>query len=373
MYEQITPTPQVISKNQERLFFVLGLNPLTIAKTNGRTIIQNSTAYPFRLPESSIMCIFCSECFPEAALFRQHMIEEHENFDIKLAFAHINCGLLKVDITELSCRICSTPFDNLDDIADHLITVHSKNIYLDYGLGLQPYYFENEHFICAICKKKTPSLVALSRHTAIHFKSCICEQCGKAFASSGSLRCHVRNACSKDGQARCRKCRKAIRSMKEHLKESLLCRPYICGVCGDRFATTTYKRKHMESAHSLPAKTFPCPECNVVFKTCQILRKHFGIHHTENYLECFCGLKYISQSKFDRHMTIHTGEKLFVCDVCDLSYNRKSNLTQHMWVHSKIKRFTCFVCDKPFNQKSCLKTHMKSQHPDIDDFNEFDV
>lgn len=348
--------------------FVLEINPLAITRKNARTVIEHSTAYPFRLPESLMMCILCSETFSEAAVFRRHMNKEHDKFNLKITFSHVADGQLKVDITELSCRICSLPFDSLDKIADHLITAHSKCIDIHNDLGLQPYRLENEKFVCAICQLKIANLVALSRHTGKHFRSYICEHCGKSYAAKGALMYHVRYTCSKDGQARCRKCRKVVSSINEHLQASQLCRQHICNVCGDRFSSWKNKHEHMESAHSVPKKTYPCPECGDVFNTSNHLKHHFSFIHTHDYLKCVhCGVKFMSQYRLDRHMIVHTGEKSFSCNVCNKSFNRKSTLNQHMWIHSDIKRHNCKICAKPFNQKVCLKVHMKTQHPEIVD------
>lgn len=348
------------------MFFVLEINPLTIARKNARTIIKHSTAYPFRLPESLMMCILCRETFPNASQFRLHMSNEHETYRIQMAFQHVSDGQMKVDITELKCRLCTLQFNNLQQIADHLIIVHCKTIDLENDLGLQPYRFENEKLSCAVCQHKSPNIVALSRHTGSHFKSFICEHCGNAYATNGSLKYHLRNSCSKDGKIRCRKCRKVVSSMLEHFKESRLCRQHICSICGERFGTWHTKRVHMESDHSTPKKAFRCPECNDDFKSSALLRQHFNFVHTKTYLECLqCGLKFMTRKRLDLHMIVHTGEKIFVCDVCNKSYYRKSTLNQHMWVHSEIKRHSCKICEKSFNQGVCLRVHMKSQHPTV--------
>lgn len=317
------------------------------------------------------MCVFCCESFPEAVIFRRHMVDEHNNFQLHMmhiAFAHIPDGYLKVDITDLQCRICSSAFHSLDELATHLKNTHSKRINLDYDLGLQPFRLNNDKFICPICEQKAVNICALSRHIQKHFRHCICEHCGKSYATNTSLTHHVKYSCSKDGHRRCRKCRVVVSSIVEHLQASEKCRQHICDVCGDRFPTWMRKHTHMEEAHSLPKKKFQCPECREVFNSNTNFQLHFKLAHTDNFLQCVhCEMKFESKCKLDLHVIVHTGEKAFVCNVCTKSFNRKSTLVQHMWIHSGVKKHVCKICDKPFNQKVCWKTHMKSHHPEICD------
>lgn len=249
------------------------------ARQNARTIVEHSTAYPFRLPGSKLMCVFCSESFPKAELFRRHMVDEHKMFKLHVAFAHIPDGYLKVDITDLHCRICTTPFESLNELAIHLKKAHTKVINLDHDLGLQPFRLENDKLNCIICKQKAANLCSLSRHVQKHFSSCICEHCGKAFATNTGLTSHVKYSCLKDGQRRCRKCGEVVTSIAEHLNSSIKCRQHICNICGERFPMWIKKQIHMEEVHSVPKKTFPCPECGDVFNTNNNFISHFNVVH----------------------------------------------------------------------------------------------
>ncbi|XP_052763121.1 B-cell CLL/lymphoma 6 member B protein-like isoform X9 [Mya arenaria] len=47
-----------------------------------------------------------------------------------------------------------------------------------------------------------------------------------------------------------------------------------------------------------------------------------------------CGKKYSRKFSFDRHMTVHTGEKAFRCTMCNYACNRRDNLKTHMIRHS---------------------------------------
>lgn len=351
--------------------FVLEHNAMSMARENAYTIVEYSTAYPFRFPESAIMCVYCCECYQSPEAFRRHMQADHREYKARHAFAHLGVDYLKVDITELHCRVCNDAFNSLDNIAHHLKNTHCLRIDTDYELGLLPFRMEKDKLSCPICNMKSSNMRALSRHVQSHFSQCICEHCGKAYSTNTSLIHHMRNSCTKssdDRQRRCRKCKAVITSLEEHLKTAKLCRQHICSICGERFGYWKEKQAHMETAHGVPKRTYKCPECDMVFKSSSNLNGHFKISHTSDYLVCgYCGMKFDTKYRLDRHLLTHTGEKAFVCNVCSKRFPRKSTLNQHMWIHSEVKRHECKLCDKTFNQKVCWKSHMKMRHPELYD------
>ncbi|XP_022818923.1 GDNF-inducible zinc finger protein 1-like isoform X13 [Spodoptera litura] len=348
-------------------------NPLHIAKRNAQIVIQYVTAYPFRLPESSIVCVYCCESFDDASRFRKHMDDEHDVTNVKIAFSHIHEGYIKVDCSNLRCRICLQTFDKIGEAATHLNMVHNENIDLSHDVGVQPFDLQNDKLSCAVCNAKASNMRSLSRHIQKHFFQCTCELCGKCFATATSLQKHLEFSCPHVvKQRKCRKCKVVLYStedQKKHYENSRQCRQHLCSVCGDRFSTWKIKQNHMEQAHGIPKKVYHCPECRTVFKKANLFRAHFKIAHTDDHFECpSCDRKFDTKYVLDRHMVVHSNERLFSCDTCSKSFPRKSTLRQHMWIHSTVKRFECKMCDKQFNQKVSWKTHMKSYHPDLGGF-----
>lgn len=346
---------------------------MLIARQNAKTIIEYTTAYPFKLPESSMVCVYCCDSFPDPAKFREHMHLEHQDFKVRMAFVHVAEAAVKVDCTDLKCRICFDTLSNLEQAADHLIKKHNKDLSPTHDLGMHPFKIYKDKYSCAICTEKFSTLALLSKHTHSHFVQYTCDSCGKSYASLTSLHCHLRYNCGtdsdKNSKNRCRKCRKIFTSTTErmnHLEKSVRCRQHVCNLCGDRFTTWNMKQNHLKDMHNVPQKTYNCPECHIVFSKRDSLRLHFKTTHTSDYVECsYCARKFDTDRNLKKHIVIHTGERNFICQVCSKAFPRKSTLGQHMWIHSEVKKHECKICDKTFNQRVSWRTHMKARHPEM--------
>ncbi|XP_059056464.1 zinc finger protein 583-like isoform X11 [Achroia grisella] len=354
------PKPEKKKKENEPMYYV---------RRNAETVVQYATAYPFRLPEDTMACVYCYQTYTDSSQFRKHMEDEHHDFPLWSAFGHVPEGYIKVDCTDLRCRICSEGFDKLGQVADHLLKIHSKTcINLSHDLGLQPFKLVKGMWICALCDEKFSTLRTLSRHTQTHFAKYTCESCGKSYSMASSLQVHIKNTHVSDEKI-CRKCRKTFKTLddkRKHLNESPRCWSYLCNLCGKRFVTWNLKQVHLSEAHGVEKKSYVCPECSEIFLDRNKYHVHFKITHTNNHYTCpFCELKFDNKRGLDEHKVVHTKEKLYPCSLCTKSFGRKKNLTQHMWIHSEHKRFECTLCNKQFNQRVSWRTHMKSYHPDI--------
>ncbi|XP_045489760.1 zinc finger protein 596 isoform X8 [Pieris rapae] len=346
-------------------------NEYTIAKRNAELLVKYTTTYPFRLPEESMVCVYCCESIQDGPSYRKHMVEEHPTFKVRMAFAHVTEGFLKADITDLSCRICFTAFDSLEDIARHLHDMHQKPIDVNLDLGIQPFRLEGDKLQCAMCSAKAICLRQLSRHTQSHFSKFTCEACGKSYSTITTLKHHITYSHS-GGNKMCRKCKTTfdtLEARREHVYTSKKCWTNMCNLCNERFLNWKTKQEHLTQVHGLTKKTYVCPECPLVFDDRKKYRTHFRLSHTEDIFVCTCcGLKFDTKKNLDEHRVIHTKEKLFPCPVCSKAFPRKKNLVQHLWIHSELKRFSCTLCNKHFNQRVTWKSHMKSYHPEIEDY-----
>nr|XP_037875575.1 ferritin isoform X23 [Bombyx mori] len=349
------------------------MEPHLRAKRNAEVVLKYSTIYPFRMRAKWLMCVYCCDEFEDPALFRRHVDEAHENFTISTAFAHLGRGkdYLKVDCSNMKCRICSEPADTLEEMASHIIDYHrNKSTYqmnLEYQIGLHPYRLEKDRWLCFLCSEKLPSLIKLCRHTTSHYLDYTCDTCGRRYLTVDALKYHIK--CSHTGRYICRKCWKDFPSpqtKREHVKSTKTCWPFSCVYCGDRFLSWEQKQRHLVESHGRPETSYTCPECTLVFQSRKLFYNHYKVSHTDDSFMCTCcGLRFESKNRLEDHRLGHTGEKTFKCHVCEKSFLRKKSLTQHLWIHSDNKRFVCVLCEKQFAQKVSLKCHMRSHHPDV--------
>ncbi|XP_045506033.1 gastrula zinc finger protein XlCGF26.1-like isoform X10 [Colias croceus] len=343
------------------------------ARLNAKVVLKYSTAYPFRIPNNSMVCVYCCDSYDDPQAYRDHMNTEHAQFNVKTAFAHVGNNYteyLKVDCTELKCRICTVQLDTLEEISKHLLVAHGKDINTDVEIGMQMFKLGQERWVCALCSVKVPCLRELSRHTSSHYHKYTCETCGKSYINRENLQRHAQYGHS-DAKV-CMKCKQVFQNTearRQHILSSEKCWPMSCAFCGMRFLTRKAKFAHCAEVHGQGPKEYKCPECSMVFNKWTPYRAHFVLSHTNNIFTCsFCGLQFDNKRALDEHVVSHTKEKAFTCTVCSKSFARKKNLIQHSWVHSEYKRFECKMCNKQFNQRVSWKTHMKSYHPELVDF-----
>ncbi|XP_068625810.1 zinc finger protein 652-A-like isoform X12 [Battus philenor] len=280
-------------------------------RKNAEMLIRLTSASPFRLSVKSIMCVYCGDLFEDPDDFRVHMVGEHESFRVNMAFAKLpKSEFVKVDITDLSCRICLKGYKSLRSIASHLNESHGKEIHLDSPLGVMPYYLSKDNWNCAVCRRNVPSLLHLNKHTVTHFLNFVCETCGKSYIASTGLLTHVRSKHVAEYSAYCKRCQMIFPSIKAkqiHQRTDKKCMTHCCTECPERFPSYESKQKHMVEAHGMRRKEYSCMRCPSSFNHRQTFYDHFKKSHSVDCISCMhCGHKFASASKLNRHMKKHT-------------------------------------------------------------------
>ncbi|XP_037571845.1 zinc finger protein 454-like [Dermacentor silvarum] len=64
--------------------------------------------------------------------------------------------------------------------------------------------------------------------------------------------------------------------------------------------------------------------------------------------------------RLEEHGRVHTGERLFKCDVCLQSFSRKNTLNRHLFLHTGKRPFVCHVCSQCFSLKTYLNDHLRT-------------
>ncbi|XP_038221179.1 zinc finger protein 668-like isoform X12 [Zerene cesonia] len=278
-------------------------------RNNATIIIRHTTAYPFRVNDKCILCVYCHELYENPDEFRHHMTDEHKTFSIRVAFHNLpKMEFIKADLTNLRCRICSETFEDIESIASHLKAAHNMGIDLNAKFGVMPYRLLKDTFICAVCYKSVPSLLHLNRHTITHFLTYVCHVCGKSYVATTGLLRHVRSK-HQQYEVSCKRCGRVFPTMEakdKHCRTDKACMRYSCAKCPERFQNWKARLQHMQSQHGNAKRANRCADCNMSFPSGAAYYEHFRLQHSSDCLMCkHCGLKFVNRSRLERHLTKH--------------------------------------------------------------------
>ncbi|KAK7486935.1 hypothetical protein BaRGS_00021906 [Batillaria attramentaria] len=104
-------------------------------------------------------------------------------------------------------------------------------------------------------------------------------------------------------------------------------------------------KRHMLTMHQVSAKMLEC--CGVLFRTKAALREHALIFHYHGYTCFYCGRRFCRKALLKRHLSVHNGQKEFICNVCDYATSHKSNLERHRRVHMRQDDDTSYTDEMP--------------------------
>lgn len=333
-------------------------------------ILEYSNACPFRWKRGAFTCAYCPLSFGDFSGIRDHIIDHPNRVEaMRLARTFAN---LKVEITDLKCELCLKEVGTLDELTDHLISVHNKTINKDQGLGATPFLLSGKEYQCTLCEETFELFSKLNTHLNKHYPNSICFLCGKAFSTVHRLKAHlVIHESGETDQYKCSRCSevfstKAMRNnhvISAHSKEYR----YRCPYCNESFKNYGDRGKHLKEAHGKKIE-YPCNLCPAVFAMCNQRTKHIQqVHIRHKTFSCdFCPYKFVTAAQLRNHMVKHGGERKFQCEVCKKAYARSKTLREHMRIHNNDKRFVCEYCNNAYVQKCSLQSHMRTHHPNAE-------
>ncbi|XP_050676876.1 zinc finger protein 436-like [Leptidea sinapis] len=308
-----------------------------------KTILKNTNATPFKTKSGRYYCVYCStdgRVFHKGSHLRSHTATKHyreritqvEHFMKPYWFNEV----LKLDIHDLTCKICKTKLPEWNDMFQHFADMH--NIGYDEAYTRVIPYRITKKLECALCRSEFSAYHVLDSHMNAHYNNYICHQCGETFLAGSRLDKHVQ-----------------VHSRGQ----------FPCEVCGKVFTVEKYRMKHYNYTHK-KKKVFKCLYCVEEFELVNQRQEHIIEKHKDvaNLYTCqHCGKVYYKRQNFIRHMQRrHIRDKKYKCKHCDMSFIMKYELNSHMIKHVQEKKFFCTVCDEGFTRKITLKTHLKRIH-----------
>ena len=168
----------------------------------------------------------------------------------------------------------------------------------------------------------------LNYHNRIHTgeKSHKCDICGARFQNRSNLRRHTRI----------------------HTGE----KPYKCDTCGIKFGDSSNMITHARSHNS--ERRYGA----VQFAMRSSLKLHICIPTREKPYKCTCGAEFVTSCMLNRHVGIHTLEKLVRCKICGAQFTSKCYID----INSRDEPYKCDTCDAQSAEIWSLKTEMHGIH-----------
>ncbi|CAG9106295.1 unnamed protein product [Plutella xylostella] len=346
---------------------------LTVSeRQNAAVFLEHTTVRPFVYCRYYFKCFFCQQQYPDISALLQHTGTHEMPERQKILKELIPKGkrTVKVDISNLKCKICDTKLPDLDATREHLASVH-KTEFTKSGNGLVAYNLtqRNGQYSCHICQKIFQTFILLNRHMNVHFSNAICETCGVGFLSHQRLMQH--KEIHLPGGYPCEICKKVyttssnLRYHKEKTHEGATkMRMLRCAHCPERFVEHFRKLKHLKDVHGITF-TFNCETCNATFQSRRALTSHTNKFHTQKTQCDVCKKSFSCRTTLRKHMASHTGEKNFVCSLCGKAYRHQKSLKQHMRTHAIGVNLQCVCseCGSAFANKIDYSKHVKAWHP----------
>ncbi|XP_063380551.1 zinc finger protein 493-like isoform X2 [Cydia fagiglandana] len=161
---------------------------------------------------------------------------------------------------------------------------------------------------------------------------------------------------------KCEICGKEVTNLSSHrlLVHNQTALRYGCASCGRRFLSRTALATHMTSHTQDHA--FECDVCQKKFRSKPFVSRHIRqVHQKERKFQCeFCSKGFFRKSALNEHLRTHTEERPYKCEDCGKAFTWSSTLKSHRLIHSDEKRFHCKLCDKSFVKPGYLSAHMVS-------------
>ncbi|XP_077429462.1 zinc finger and BTB domain-containing protein 40 isoform X1 [Vanacampus margaritifer] len=262
---------------------------------------------------------------------------------------------------KVACDICGRTFAHPSGMIYHKRTEH----------------FEEKPYACETCGAKFPATSSLKNHMRLHTgeKPYHCKHCDMSFRVAAALAYHTKKKHSEGKMYACQYCKAVFAQSIEltrHVRTHTGDKPYVCRECGKGHSQASGLTVHLQTFHnmSLPLN---CQKCCISFQTLEEHQKHIEELHVKLLHKCpTCDKVFTSAPLLEKHKSVHTGVKPYVCNLCNKSYQQLSGL----WYHNKTQHpevfgnqtqqmknlVQCDVCFRFFPCASSMAKHKEAEH-----------
>lgn len=285
--------------------------------------------------------------------------ESQNNLQIKRHKKESSCN-------KKMCDICGTWFNSMA-FKRHYDRIHlqKKDFCCDLcGYKVFKKFDLNNHIKSHLKVRNEGSNLILFNFRSQQIKNHFCHECPAAFTTKTGLRTHLlvhsnnrSHSCDMEG---CTAAFKSREALKRHIKSHLRFRKHECSECLRKFADSYKLKRHKQSAHlpADPTQQTPCPFCEKVFKTRDVMKKHLVYHKPPEFRCETCNKEFYMMINLKTHIkSNHGGSKDFQCKYCNSSYFKNCHLNRHiLTVHMK-QKILCQVagCQLNFPRKERYK------------------
>ena len=209
---------------------------------------------------------------------------------------------------------------------------------------------------CHICHQKFKKTKNYEEHMKYHNDKlpfqCEVENCKRGFTTAYGLRLHVEHC-------------------HDETVEKIPCTQEGCDM---KFTRRRILNWHLKRVHNIAKedvpKSYPCTECEKVFKCPMALKKHMFKHTGQELpFPCnICGKRFVINSALKDHLMRHAGIKNYVCPYCGVGKTTRQEWNTHIATHNTEKKFKCHLCPHASHNKQNLRMHVRVVHEKIKDY-----
>ena len=264
-------------------------------------------------------CFSCGIWFRSKHTLLQHLSNWHEELaksakhECKLCdFTTTRSSIMQTHFTshqkdkQNKCRMCNKAFITAASLKTHLLKIHQRNV----QQGEKAEASGEKKYSCLHCGHGFDTVSALRYHENKHTSEHQCD-CGKFFATKGSLQTHVKNnhgktkhecpfchckcvseqtlekhmtKCSFEGSSLGSEMSSPVRKSRRRMKPtsevitSSLSLSFPCPVCDGLFLEMTALEAHLEEFHPSWDKKYKCGSCRFTSSDTEVIMLHFQAH-----------------------------------------------------------------------------------------------